>query len=95
MCCTASGAPRNARAKVRRRARRSCCSPPKAGSAGRWISPGSRLRPVGSDPWQVPDGAASSGLPAQVTVADQGSLLIGGLEWMQARVYDPGSRGFL
>ena len=70
--------------------------PSSAGSGlGEWITPAWRPGSTGADPWDVAPGAARSGLPAGLSVGGQGNLLVGGLEWMQARVYDPASRGFL
>ncbi len=63
---------------------------------GRWITPDWRPRSTGaSDPWGVAAGSATAGLPSGVQLGGQGNLLVDGLEWMQARVYDPASRGFL
>ena len=62
---------------------------------GEWITPAWRPGSTGADPWDVAPGAAPDGLPAGLSVGGQGNLLVGGLEWMQARVYDPSSRGFL
>ena len=62
---------------------------------GEWITPAWRPGSTGADPWDVVPGAAPTGLPAGLSVGGQGNLLVGGLEWMQARVYDPVSRGFL
>lgn len=66
-------------------------------SASRWLTPDWRpgSGPGGGDPWDVSSDAAPAGLPAGVTLGGQGSLLVDGLEWLQARVYDPGVRGFL
>ncbi|WP_375504210.1 polymorphic toxin-type HINT domain-containing protein, partial [uncultured Jatrophihabitans sp.] len=68
--------------------------------AGEWVTPTWRPGSSGTDPWAVAPGAGSvgagpSGLPPGVAVGGQGGLLVAGLEWMQARVYDPTSRGFL
>lgn len=71
-------------------------APSSGGSgAGEWITPTWRPGSTGADPWDVAPGGPPDGLPAGLSVGGQGNLLVGGLEWMQARVYDPGSRGFL
>ncbi|WP_157683578.1 polymorphic toxin-type HINT domain-containing protein [Microlunatus soli] len=62
---------------------------------GGWLTPDWRPRSVGEDPWGVATGAEPAGLPSGVQIGGQGNLLVDGMEWMQARVYDPGSRGFL
>ncbi|GAB3740597.1 hypothetical protein GCM10028864_04500 [Microlunatus parietis] len=71
--------------------------PDPAGRAdGQWITPDWRPRPTGTDdPWGIGTGTAPAGLPSGVQVGGQGNLLVDGMEWMQARVYDPGTRGFL
>ena len=69
--------------------------PDAAGPAGEWISPQRRSRSVGDDAWAT-SGADVQGLPSGVSVGAAGGLSVGGgLEWMQARVYDGGSRSFL
>ena len=69
--------------------------PDAAGAAGEWISPQRRSRSVGDDAWAT-SGAGVQGLPSGVSVGAAGGLSVGGgLEWMQARVYDGGSRSFL
>ncbi len=62
---------------------------------GQWITPDWRPRAIGADPWRTAIGTTPAGLPSGVQIGGQGNLLIDGMEWMQARVYDPGSRGFL
>ena len=54
-----------------------------------WLPPQWSARDHGGnpmDPWAV---------ATNVGVSAQGSLLVQGMEWMQARVYDPATRGFL
>lgn len=54
-----------------------------------WLPPTYAARDHGSnpmDPWAV---------ASNVGVTAQGSLLVQGVEWMSARVYDPTTRGFL
>ncbi|WP_158088216.1 type IV secretion protein Rhs [Kocuria massiliensis] len=52
-----------------------------------------------SDPWSVPvvgaDVAGFLGRDSAVGLTAGGALSLGGLEWMGARVFDRGSRGFL
>lgn len=48
-----------------------------------------------ADPWAVLAGVGGAGLPAGVAITAAGSVSIGGLEWLGARVYDPAARGFL
>ncbi len=64
-------------------------------SGGEWIAAG--WRPARSsaadDPWRA-DGS-SSRLTGDVAVTASGGVVIAGLEWMGARVYDPAARGFL
>ncbi|MCT1368566.1 hypothetical protein M4D50_11235, partial [Rothia sp. p3-SID1597] len=52
-----------------------------------------------SDPWSVPvvgaDVAGFLGQGSAVGLTAGGALSLGGLEWMGARVFDRGSRGFL
>ncbi|HEY9290349.1 MAG TPA: polymorphic toxin-type HINT domain-containing protein, partial [Microlunatus sp.] len=60
-----------------------------------WMSPDWRPRSTGEDPWGVAPGAAPAGLPSGVAIGGQANLLVDGMEWMRARVYDPTSRGFL
>ena len=68
---------------------------PDGPSQAHWLAPDWRPRPGGTDPWDVPAEAAPPGLPAGVMLGGQGGLLVDGLEWLQARVYDPAARGFL
>ena len=70
-------------------------SSPNDRSGARWLSPDWRPRPAGADPWEIGVDAAPTGLPTGVTLGDQGTLQLDGLEWLQARVYDPAARGFL
>lgn len=67
----------------------------RAGEPGEWVTPDWRPRSTGPDPWGVAPGVHRSGLPSGVAIGGQANLLVDGREWMQARVYDPGSRGFL
>ncbi|QBR92879.1 DUF6531 domain-containing protein [Nocardioides euryhalodurans] len=69
-----------------------------------WIPAGWRTgRGEGTDPWQAgvsggPGRPVVPGLPAGLGIGAAGELIIGGvdpLEWLDARVYDPASRGFL
>ncbi|MFC7623789.1 polymorphic toxin-type HINT domain-containing protein [Microlunatus sp. GCM10028923] len=62
---------------------------------GEWVMPDWRPRSTGTDPWGVTPGAGRPEMPSGVAVGGQGNLLVDGREWMQARVYDPGTRGFL
>ena len=56
-----------------------------------WDADGWRsARPTGTDPW-AGAGAAASG----VTIGAGGRVGVAGLEWLGARAYDPGTRGFL
>ncbi|SDS63367.1 polymorphic toxin-type HINT domain-containing protein [Microlunatus soli] len=66
-----------------------------AGESGGWLTPDWRPRSTGVDPWGVAPGTQAAGLPSGVAIGGQANLVVGGMEWMQARVYDPGSRGFL
>ncbi|WP_152363791.1 polymorphic toxin-type HINT domain-containing protein [Microlunatus speluncae] len=66
-----------------------------AGEQGEWVTPDWRPRSTGTDPWGVAPGVQRAGMPSGVAVGGQGNLLVDGREWMQARVYDPSSRGFL
>ncbi len=66
-----------------------------AGERGEWLTPDWRPRSTGADPWGVAPGVSRAGLPSGVAIGGQGNLLVGGREWMQARVYDPATRGFL
>ena len=59
------------------------------------MTPTWRPGSAGTDPWAVAPGVVPSGLPAGVAVSGQGSLMVDGLEWLRARVYNPTSRGFL
>ncbi len=75
-----------------------------------WTAPGWRAaRPTDQgDPWAVlgagilpdpvPGGTTttgSGGLPAGLTLTGSGGVDVAGLEWLGARAYDPGARGFL
>ena len=57
-----------------------------------WMAPSWRERGAGSDPWAAPTSVATGG---GLRVGALGSVQVAGLEWMQARVYDPATRGFL
>ncbi|HEY4576938.1 MAG TPA: RHS repeat-associated core domain-containing protein, partial [Yaniella sp.] len=50
-----------------------------------------------TDPWQILEATqqATLDLPAGTALTADGGLQIAGLEWMGARVYDAGARGFL
>ncbi len=67
----------------------------RAGEQGDWVTPDWRPRSTGTDPWGVAPGVQRPELPSGVAIGGQGNLLVDGREWMQARVYDPASRGFL
>jgi len=60
-----------------------------------WIRPDWRPRWTGGDPWGIASGERVGGMPSGVAIGSQANLLVDGREWMQARVYDPRSRGFL
>ena len=64
-------------------------------AASRWLTPDPRPGSGGGDPWDPVPEAAPAGLPVGVTIGGHGSLQVDGLEWLQARVYDPAARGFL
>ncbi|WIB16297.1 DUF6531 domain-containing protein [Curtobacterium sp. MCPF17_050] len=59
---------------------------------------GARATDVG-DPWAVTgtvgSSTAASGFPDDIGVTATGGLVVAGLEWLGARVYDPTARGFL
>ncbi|WP_152364023.1 DUF6531 domain-containing protein [Microlunatus speluncae] len=65
------------------------------GERGEWVTPDWRPRTTGTDPWGVAPGVQRAGMPSGVAIGGQANLLVDGREWMQARVYDPSSRGFL
>lgn len=68
--------------------------PGDSGDVARWLAPDWRPGSTGADPWDVTT-APSPELPSGVAIGGRESLLVGGLEWLQARAYDPASRGFL
>jgi RHS repeat-associated protein len=49
-------------------------------------------RSTGEEPWASPHAVSA---PAGVDVGPNGEVMVAGLEWMQARVYDPTTHGFL
>ncbi|VXC55649.1 DUF6531 domain-containing protein [Nocardioides sp. AX2bis] len=57
-----------------------------------WSSPGWREARSGTDPWQ-PSSAAQ--VTHGVSVGAAGELVVAGLEWLGARVYDQDTRAFL
>lgn len=58
-----------------------------------WLPSGWRSdRSEGEDPWSAAADLVAAG---EVGVGPAGELVLGDLEWLQARVYDPASRGFL
>jgi RHS repeat-associated protein len=75
--------------------------PDAAGGAGGWVTPDWRHRNTGTDPWGITEAGQLAGaespaeLPSGVSIGSHANLLVDGMEWMQARVYDPLSRGFL
>lgn len=63
------------------------------GVSGSWTAGGWRgARSTGSDAWSADPMVA---LSSAVSLGTSGEVLVDGLEWMGARVYDPASRGFL
>ncbi|WP_152364027.1 DUF6531 domain-containing protein [Microlunatus speluncae] len=63
------------------------------GVGGAWHAAGWRTaRAASPDPWAV---APVADLTAGMRVGAAGELLVGGLEWMGARAYDPATRAFL
>ncbi|WP_144760259.1 DUF6531 domain-containing protein [Curtobacterium sp. 9128] len=62
-----------------------------------WAAPGWRGARAtdAADPWAVLAGVGGATLPDGVGLTPNGSVSIGGLEWLGARVYDPAARGFL
>ncbi|QGN31485.1 RHS repeat-associated core domain-containing protein [Microlunatus sp. Gsoil 973] len=65
------------------------------------MTPDWRHRNTGADPWGITEAGQLAGaenpaeLPSGVSIGSHANLLVDGMEWMQARVYDPLSRGFL
>lgn len=61
-----------------------------------WVMPDSNGRDTGAGaPWELAQSLPGVGLPSGTSVTSMGGVSIGGLEWMQARAYDPATRGFL
>ena len=62
---------------------------------GEWMFSGARpaRSNMFTDPWRAGGSAAS--LTGEVSLTATGGLVIAGLEWMGARVYDPATCGFL
>ncbi|MDO5068121.1 MAG: DUF6531 domain-containing protein [Propionibacteriaceae bacterium] len=61
-----------------------------------WVMPDSNGRDTGSaGPWGLAQSQPGLGLPQGMAVTSMAGVSIGGLEWMQARTYDPATRGFL
>ncbi|GGF50736.1 hypothetical protein GCM10011519_25870 [Marmoricola endophyticus] len=62
------------------------------GAAGGWQAHGWRdARTTGADPWSLLTQAPALG----AAIAATGELLLGGAEWMGARLYEPSTRSFL
>lgn len=61
-----------------------------------WVLPDAHGRDAGpTSPWGLANTAAGAGLPAGASITASGGVSLEGLEWMQARAYDPATRGFL
>ena len=68
------------------------------GIGSSWTTPGwrSARSTSATDPWALAEiAAAPTGLPGGLGIGGAGELAVAGLEWMNARVYDAASRGFL
>ncbi len=66
------------------------------GTDSAWVVPDAHGRDAGpTSPWGLATTAAGTGLPAGASITASGGVSVEGLEWMQARAYDPATRGFL
>lgn len=65
------------------------------GEDAAWVMPDAQGRDTGGMPWGLAQDLPGAGLPQGTSVTSMGGVNIGGLEWMQARAYDPATRGFL
>ena len=69
---------------------------PVTGIGAGWTAPGWRTaRSTGSDPWSASSAGQALGGLGAASIGSSGEVSVDGLEWMGARVYDPGARGFL
>ncbi|MBB1499921.1 type IV secretion protein Rhs [Propioniciclava sp. MC1683] len=61
-----------------------------------WVLPDAHGRDAGpASPWGLANTLAGAGLPPGASITSSGGVSVEGLEWMQARAYDPATRGFL
>ena len=67
------------------------------GVDGTWTSAGwRRARSTQrADPWTATDAVTAAGLPDGIGVSPTGTVVVGGLEFTGARMYDPSVRSFL
>ena len=66
------------------------------GIGDQWAATGWRTdRATSTDPWGFGAATDLPGMPGDVSIGAAGELSIAGLEWLHARAYDPGTRGFL